>query len=128
MKQNMYTHYSRVFTLNFSFSYDEPSLNKWSFAFSSEVHFWKGVETPAVETPGKEGNQIKNRTPYSQLKIQYGKKKNRSSLPVPKSKRLYQYKALRVSTYFQPIKENNKRNYIHGRLIPGWIIPWIMTG
>lgn len=50
-----------VFTLNFSFSCDELPLKKYSLSFSSEVHFWKGVDTPEVETPGKEGNQTKTR-------------------------------------------------------------------
>lgn len=71
----MYTDYLRVFTLHFSFSYDELALKKKSsFLFSSEVHFWKGVETPGVDKPGKEGNQTKIRKKPNQLEFQDGKK------------------------------------------------------
>lgn len=96
----MYTDYLRVFTLNFSFSYDELALKKKAFSFSSEVHFWKGVETPGVEKPGKERNQTKIRKKPPDWSFKMEKKLIFFSLPAPQNKRLYQYKALRVSAYF----------------------------
>lgn len=47
------------------------------------------------------------------------KKINSSSLPALKTKRLYQYKALGISIYFQHMKENDERVYIQGHLTPG---------